>query len=318
VNPPSSAAIRVSSTRIAVHHFENKKSHPKNQGNGETEEQLAIVDGFSHLVIHVTDLDRSEAFYRDVIGLDVIGRDLVNDQGPNLLLAMNTRQRVLLVEVPEVVAIRPNSSTIHHAWLLTIEELERTRERMEKAGYDVSDSRAQFRAMGEYSMDIYDPDGHRYQIQAYGPDSTAILCENTGPINCGHMDDFPVGTVKSFVKGKFFLVRADDGFLALSRWCTHLNGLLSWKKSTGSFTAQCMGRGSTAPACPGRYHTHACPCAPIRSPSRLRAKLWSIPIRRSPGTAFRPINWPQPNRGHRRPPKPAKESEYGRSRNPFP
>jgi len=62
---------------------------------------LSIVNGFSHLVIHVTDLDQSEAFYHDVIGLDVIGRDLVNDQGPNLLLAMNTRQRALLVEVPE-------------------------------------------------------------------------------------------------------------------------------------------------------------------------------------------------------------------------
>ncbi|MDX1483248.1 MAG: VOC family protein [Alphaproteobacteria bacterium] len=127
---------------------------------------MAIVDGFSHLVIHVTDLDRAEAFYRDVIGLDVIGRDLVNDEGPNSLLAMNTRQRVLLVEVPEVVAIRPNSSTIHHAWLLTIEEFERTRARMEKMGYDVDDSRAQFRATGENSMDIFDPDGHRFQIQA--------------------------------------------------------------------------------------------------------------------------------------------------------
>ena len=130
---------------------------------------MSVVDGFSHVVIHVTDLDRSEAFYRDIIGLDVIGRDLVNEVGPNALLAMNTRQRVLLVEVPEVVAIRPNSSTIHHA------------------------------------------------------------------IDCGHVDDFPVGTVKSFVKGKFFLVRLEDGFLALSRWCTHLNGLLSWKKEHWEF-----------------------------------------------------------------------------------
>ncbi|MCZ6495681.1 MAG: VOC family protein [Alphaproteobacteria bacterium] len=196
---------------------------------------MGIIDGFSHLVIHVTDLDRSEAFYRDVIGLDVIGRDLVNDQGPNLLLAMNSRQRVLLVEVPEVVAIRPNSSTIHHAWLLTMEEFDRTRARLKKMGYEVSDSRAQFRAMGEHSMDLFDPDGHRYQIQAYAPEATAVLCDNTGPINCGHLDDFPVGTVKSFVKGKFFLVRLDDGFIALSRWCTHLNGLLSWKKEHWEF-----------------------------------------------------------------------------------
>ncbi|HEY4134151.1 MAG TPA: VOC family protein, partial [Alphaproteobacteria bacterium] len=37
---------------------------------------MALVDGFSHLVVQVTDLDRSEAFYRDVFGLDIIGRDL--------------------------------------------------------------------------------------------------------------------------------------------------------------------------------------------------------------------------------------------------
>lgn len=196
---------------------------------------MAIVDGFSHLVIHVTDLERAVPFYRDVIGLDEIGRDLVNDEGPNVLLGMNTRQRVLLVEVPEVTAIRPNSSTIHHAWLLTMEEFERTRARMEKAGYDVEDSRAQFRAMGEHSMDIFDPDGHRFQIQAYAPESTAVLCDDTGPVNCGPMDKFPVGTVKTFVRGKFFLVRLEGGFLALSRWCTHLNGILAWRKEHWEF-----------------------------------------------------------------------------------
>ena len=57
---------------------------------------------FSHLVVEVADLDRSEKFYRDVIGLDALGRNLVADNRPNALLAMNTRQRVLLVEVPEV------------------------------------------------------------------------------------------------------------------------------------------------------------------------------------------------------------------------
>jgi nitrite reductase/ring-hydroxylating ferredoxin subunit len=210
----------------------------------------------------VTDRDRSETFYRDIIGLDIIGRDLVNEVGPNSLMAMNTRQRILLVEVPEVTAIRPNSSTIHHAWLLTMEEFEGARARMEKAGYDVSDSRAQFRAMGEHSMDIYDPDGHRYQIQAYAPESTSILCDNVGPINCGHMDDFPVGTVKSFVNGKFFLVRAEDGFLALSRWCTHLNGLMSWKKEHWEFYCPMHGARFDRTGMP-RPLSHS--CIPLRA-----------------------------------------------------
>jgi Rieske Fe-S protein len=204
---------------------------------------MAEIQGFSHIVVHVTDLDRSEKFYRDVFALDVVGRDLVNDEGPNSLLATNTRQRILLVEVPEVVAIRPNSSSIHHAWLLTYEEMERAKERLAGLGFDITDSRAQFRARGENSLDVFDPDGHRYQVQAYAPEATEVIRENTGPITCGHMDDFPVGTVKAYVKGKFFLVRLEEGFLALSRWCTHMNGLLAWKKEHWHF--YCPMHGST-------------------------------------------------------------------------
>ncbi len=37
---------------------------------------MALNGAFSHLTIEVTEIDKSEAFYRDVIGLDVLGRDL--------------------------------------------------------------------------------------------------------------------------------------------------------------------------------------------------------------------------------------------------
>lgn len=196
---------------------------------------MALVDGFSHLVVHVTDLAKSEKFYREVFGLDLIGHDLVNDEGPNVLLGTNTRQRIVLVKVPEVTAIRPNSSSIHHAWLLTIDEYRRTQERLHAMGFDIDDSRAKFRAMGENSMDVFDPDGHRYQIQAYAPEATAIINEHVGPVTCGRVEDFPIGTVKPFVKGKFVLVRLEEGFLALSRWCTHMNGIIHWKREHWHF-----------------------------------------------------------------------------------
>lgn len=196
---------------------------------------MALVDGFSHLVVHVTDLDRSEKFYQEVFGLDLIGRNLVSDEGENSLLAMNTRQRVLLVKVPEVVPFRPNSSSIHHAWLLTPEQFERAEKRLQAMGFNITDSRKEFRAMGERSLDVFDPDGHRYQVQSYGPEAKEIITENVGEIHCGNVADYPVGAVKAFVKGKFFLVRHRDGFIALSRWCTHMNGLLTWKKEHWQF-----------------------------------------------------------------------------------
>ena len=74
---------------------------------------MALIEGFSHLVVQVTDLERSEKFYQDVLGLDVVGRDLVNEEGPNSLLKTNTGQMVLLVQVPEVEPFRPNSNSIH-------------------------------------------------------------------------------------------------------------------------------------------------------------------------------------------------------------
>jgi catechol 2,3-dioxygenase-like lactoylglutathione lyase family enzyme len=54
---------------------------------------MSEVSGFSHLVVDVTNLDCSEAFYRDVLGLEVIGRDFVNEAGPNSTLARHGRRR---------------------------------------------------------------------------------------------------------------------------------------------------------------------------------------------------------------------------------
>ena len=57
---------------------------------------------FSHLVVEVSDLDKSEKFYRDVIGLDVLGRNLVADNRPSSLLANSsaTRETVAESELP--------------------------------------------------------------------------------------------------------------------------------------------------------------------------------------------------------------------------
>jgi catechol 2,3-dioxygenase-like lactoylglutathione lyase family enzyme len=196
---------------------------------------MALVDSFSHLVVQVTDLDRSERFYREVLGLEVVGRDLANEEGPNSLLKMNSGQMVLLVQVREVDPFRPNSNSIHHAWLLTVEQYKRAQERLKALGYNIEDSREEFRALGEKSMDVFDPDGHRYQVQAYGPEATQIIRPSAGKVNCGRMEDYEIGSVTSFTKGMFFLLRLPEGFMALSRWCTHRNGQVNWEKEHWRF-----------------------------------------------------------------------------------
>ena len=121
---------------------------------------MALVDGLSHLLVQVTDLDRSEAFYHEVFGFDLVGRDLVAEEGPNALLKSNSGHMILLVQVEKVRPFRPNSSSIHHAFYLTPEQHARARERRAIAtGKDVSDTRASFRANGQLSFDVFDPDG---------------------------------------------------------------------------------------------------------------------------------------------------------------
>jgi extradiol dioxygenase family protein/nitrite reductase/ring-hydroxylating ferredoxin subunit len=191
---------------------------------------------FSHLVVEVSNLDTSEKFYRDVIGLDVMGRNLVADNRPHSLLSMNTRQRVLLVEVPEVPPYPGSGGSIHHAWLLTIDQFKQAAERLEAAGYKTGiDPRQTFRAVGEYNMDIIDPDGNRFQIQAFGEESEEILPSGAGVVTMGNIDDYVVGSVTRNGKGRFFLVREESGFLAISVWCTHKNGVTVWQKESWHF-----------------------------------------------------------------------------------
>lgn len=198
---------------------------------------MALVDGLSHLLVQVSDLDRSEAFYRDVFGFDVVGRNLVAEEGPNSLLKSGVGHMVLLVQVDhKILPFRPNSSSIHHALYLTPDQHQRARARLAKiTGKEVSDTRAAFRAHGQLSFDVFDPDGHRYQVQSVGPEATVVMKADMGDVLCGKVEDFAVGSVTHFKEAQFFLVRHPDGFLALAHWCTHMNGELRWRENHWSF-----------------------------------------------------------------------------------
>lgn len=187
------------------------------------------LEGFSHLVFEVADLDRSERWYREIVGLDLVGRDLLAEPHPHSVLRMNTGQLLVLIQVDEPEPIRPNSSSIHHALLLTMEEYREALARFQAAGYDISDSRRQFRARGEYSTDIFDPDGHRWQVQAYSDEAHELFKPGVGVVDCGPVERYAVGSVTTFGEGNFFLIREPAGFLALSRWCRHMNGKLAYQ-----------------------------------------------------------------------------------------
>jgi cytochrome b6-f complex iron-sulfur subunit len=66
-------------------------------------------------------------------------------------------------------------------------------------------------------------------------------------ISAGKVSDYKVGDVKYFVDGKFYLVRLQEGFIALYQKCPHLGCVVPWKSdyefqgSKGWFVCPCHG-----------------------------------------------------------------------------
>jgi Rieske Fe-S protein len=76
--------------------------------------------------------------------------------------------------------------------------------------------------VGEVSTYFNDPDGHRLQITAYEPSAFEAPASKRGKIVAGRIQDFPVGSITHNKEGKFFIVRLQEGILALSEVCTHM------------------------------------------------------------------------------------------------
>ena len=59
-------------------------------------------------------------------------------------------------------------------------------------------------------------------------------------IEAGPEEKFPLDSVTAFVRGKFYLVRLENGgFLALSRKCTHLGCTVPWVSKEKKFVCPC-------------------------------------------------------------------------------
>lgn len=232
-------------------------------GHSSRPEEAAarVLERFSHLVLGVTDLDRSEAWYRDVLGLDLVGRDLMAEERPHSVLQMNTGQFLVLVQNDQL-GMPSGHSGVHHGFMLTPNQYHRVYRRLQDLGYPIKDDREMYRAGGQYSIDIDDPDGHRFQIQCYGPEGKQIM-PGAGVVDCGPVDRYKIGDVKPFKQGNFHLARYEEGFLAMSRWCRHFNGLVVYQKAHWHF--YCPFHGATYD-----YHGVADPfpenmaCDPLR------------------------------------------------------
>jgi len=70
------------------------------------------------------------------------------------------------------------------------------------------------------------------------PGTSALEAQSI--ITAGPVESFEPGSVKAFIRGRFYLARLEDGgFLALSRSCTHLSCTVPWVSDQNKFVCPC-------------------------------------------------------------------------------
>ncbi len=61
-----------------------------------------------------------------------------------------------------------------------------------------------------------------------------------GQVVAGNLEEFEPGTVNYVQKGRFYIIRFEDGgILALWQRCTHLGCTVPWKENEGQFNCPC-------------------------------------------------------------------------------
>jgi cytochrome b6-f complex iron-sulfur subunit len=174
---------------------------------------------FHHLIFEVSDLDRSERFYGEGLGLQLLGRDLWPEDGPTATFQLPGGQLLVLVQVPE---IDPDRQPAYTGFFFAPEDWDGLLERMDRlGGLTRHDKKAGLRAVGELKAQLRDPDGHVLEVTAHRPSVYEMPAADQGKIDAGRIEDFAIGSMTRFPEGKFFLLRTTEGFLALSEVCAH-------------------------------------------------------------------------------------------------
>jgi Rieske Fe-S protein len=64
--------------------------------------------------------------------------------------------------------------------------------------------------------------------------------DSVGLVEAGAVEDFLPNSVTTFIRGRFYLVRMEDGgFLAVSGICTHLGCAIRWEADENKFLCPC-------------------------------------------------------------------------------
>ena len=195
---------------------------------------------FYKLMLEVSDLDRSETYYRDDMGLEFIGRGLWPGDPPNATFRCADGSYVELVQVNEV---KPDGAGVHRNFMLPEEDYWVVFNRLKEKGWQRQNYRTEMgvRSATEVTCSVFDPDRHRLQLTAWRNEYHAPAA-GRGKIAAGHIEDFPIGSMTHVREGGFFIWRTAEGMLALNQVCTHLQCTLAYQHEHYQFYCYCHGR----------------------------------------------------------------------------
>ena len=147
----------------------------------EREKNMPKINKVAHVVLAVSDVARSKAFYRDVLGMELISDR--PDDGPSAFLSFGTQHHdIALFQAPSG-AMQGEMRLIHAALQLEggREELKEMVDRLEGAG--VVPTKPVTHGITN-SVYFQDPDGHTFEIYieafATAAEGLAFMREQTG------------------------------------------------------------------------------------------------------------------------------------------
>lgn len=123
---------------------------------------MTLIKGIAEIVLNVHDVEKSLAFYRDILGLNVIGRP-----GPVFLQAgdpaVSVPQMVVLVPLPPDSGAFDAPRTLHHLALeLAPEDFEAQQAKLRDLGFEIRTG--QHPVIPSRTMYVDDPDGNEVEF----------------------------------------------------------------------------------------------------------------------------------------------------------
>ncbi|HQK92242.1 MAG TPA: VOC family protein [Armatimonadota bacterium] len=129
-----------------------------------------MVRGLAHVCFLVRDLEASEAFYRDVLGLRP-AFDFVNDEGERFGVYLHVGHRTFVELFSGDHAGARDGQSYQH-FCLEVDDVAEAVRTLRARGVDVTDP--YFGSDRSWQAWLSDPDGNRIELHGYTPESRQL------------------------------------------------------------------------------------------------------------------------------------------------